>query len=296
MRLIFYRRPTKVIGKIRTRIQSSRAFFWREFYARPAPLRAASFKKKSTRNRPANMGHEKPDWLRLALFILLNLCCVVHSIRSFDYEGHSKIEIFVSTSQHGFAGQLAFDWLYFENPFLNLHCQLRYRAINDTVYNRNLLVKQYASQGMAPSLTFSSPTWSKTFEFEILIEEEARSTYWALNLTKAKAFQGASFHGNLPWRFKVELGKGLNLFEAQGTLVVSDAEPLLNVKLGDEETESIHLVSPPDGVILWQSPCTPGVAVLVPRLNTVETPFTGTCTVKSIYFLGYVAEFGQRTV
>ena len=211
----------------------------------------------------------------LILVLVLVWCCTdVLSVGFLDFKEQSRIETIVFSNQRGFTRQQAFDWLYFNDPVLVVYCQLRYRD-NDTDVNRNYLVRKFASQGMSPSLTLSSPTGSKTFDFETPIYEENFS-YWTMNISKTEVLKDIACNEKAPWNFKAELKKGLNLYETWGSLVFGDTEPLLNVKLGDSiESNSIDLRSAPDGVLLWHSPCSLGVAALVPRLNVTEMSYTG---------------------
>lgn len=162
--------------------------------------------------------------------------------------------------------------LYFRAASLDVHCQLRNRT-SDTQITRNALVNHYYTQGMSPTVTFITLEWSKSYKFDELIEDE--NVYWKLNISKDELLAQCEekFRGKIPWKLKVELGQGLNLFESWGTVVIPDIEPLLSVQLGDSLSESINISSPAD-VVIWQHPCTPGVAVLAP-LFKVQQSFTG---------------------
>ena len=162
--------------------------------------------------------------------------------------------------------------LYFKAASLEVHCQLRNRS-SDTQLTRNALVNQYYIQGMSPTVTFITLNWSKSYKFDVPIVDE--NVYWQLNISKDELLAQCeeTLGGKIPWTFKVELGQGLNLFESWGTVVIPDIEPLLSVQLGDSLTESNGISSPAD-VIVWQHPCTPGVAVLAP-LFEVEQSFAG---------------------
>ena len=165
-----------------------------------------------------------------------------------------------------------YNLLYFKAASLDVHCQLRNRS-SDTQHTRNALVNQYYTQGMSPTITFISPDWSKSYKFDEFIVNE--NVYWKLNISKDEllAHCEETLRGKIPWTFKVELGQGLDLFECWGTVVIPDIEPLLLVQLGDSLTESNEISAPTD-VIVWQHPCTPGVAVLAPLLE-VGKSFTG---------------------
>ena len=165
-----------------------------------------------------------------------------------------------------------YNLLYFKAASLDVHCQLRNRS-GDTQNTRNALGNQYYTQGMSPAITFITPDWSKSYKFDEFIVDE--NVYWKLNISKDEllAHCKETLGGKIPWTFKVELGQGLNLFECWGTVVIPDIEPLLSVQLGDSLTESNEISAPTD-VIVWQHPCTPGVAVLAPLLE-VGKSFTG---------------------
>lgn len=165
-----------------------------------------------------------------------------------------------------------YNLLYFKAAFLDLHCQLRNRS-SDTQITRNALVNQYYTQGMSPTVTFITLDWSKSYKFDELIADE--NVYWKLNIPKDELLAQCeeTLSGKIPWTFKVELGQGLNLFECWGTVVIPDIEPLLSVQLGDSLADSKEISAPTD-VIVWQHPCTPGVAVLAP-LFEVKQSFTG---------------------
>lgn len=165
-----------------------------------------------------------------------------------------------------------YNLLYFKAASLDVHCQLRNRS-SDTQNTRNTLGNQYYTKGMSPTITLITPDWWKSYKFEEFIADE--NVYWKLNISKDEllAHCEETLRGKIPWTFKVELGKGLNLFECWGTVVMPDIEPLLSVQLGDSLTES-NEISAPTNVIVWQHPCTPGVAVLAPLLE-VGKSFTG---------------------
>ena len=162
-----------------------------------------------------------------------------------------------------------YNLLYFEDASLAVHCQLRNRS-NDNPNTRNTLVNQYSAQGMPPTVTFITLDWSKSYKFDELIEGE--NVFWMLNISKHELLEEyeESNGGKIPWTFKVELGQGLNLFESWGTVVMPDKEPLLSVELGDHITELNKIPSPVD-VIVWQHPCSPGVAVLAPVFDGKQT-------------------------
>ena len=159
--------------------------------------------------------------------------------------------------------------LYFSGASMAVQCQLRNRS-SDTRISRNALVKQYSEQGMSPTVTFITLDWSRSYKIEKLVEDE--SVYWVLNISKQELlehYHGAS-NGKIPWTYKVELEHNLNLFESWGTVVIPDIEPLLSVHFGDHMAENID-ISAPNNVIFWQHPCTPGVAVLVPILESEKS-------------------------
>ena len=164
--------------------------------------------------------------------------------------------------------------LYFDEAILIIFCQIR-DPQNDTDYGRSHLVKFYASQGMAPTIVFSNSTWStETMEFPQLVEEE--KVYWKLNVSKSALMvdNGDWLDNREPWDFTVELGRGLDLFKTRGSLVVKEMEPLLSVQLGDKLKE-IPTAFLPQKSILWRSPCSPNVAVILPTFNTTLQPYSG---------------------
>ena len=165
--------------------------------------------------------------------------------------------------------------LYFSEAILSIRCQLRNRSW-DTSQSRNALVQQYADQGMFPTITFISLQCSKLYNIDELVEDD--SVYWTKNISKQEVLDYCVVdkNGNVPWTYKVELGKGLDLFESWGTVVFPDIEPLLSIQLGDTLGDSITGISPPKDVVYWQHPCSPAVAVLVPLFNTRKQSFTGT--------------------
>ncbi|XP_068707343.1 cation channel sperm-associated auxiliary subunit beta-like [Montipora foliosa] len=164
--------------------------------------------------------------------------------------------------------------LYFSEAILPIRCQLRNRSW-DTSQSRNALVQQYADQGMFPTITFISLQCSKSYNIDELVEDD--SVYWTKNISKQEVLDYCVVdkNGNVPWTYKVELGKGLDLFESWGTVVFPDIEPLLSIQLGDTLVDSITGISPPKDVVYWQHPCSPAVAVLVPLFNTRKQSFTG---------------------
>ena len=162
--------------------------------------------------------------------------------------------------------------LYFNDASLAIRCQLRNQSW-DNSHSRNALVKQYADQEMSPTVTLRTLDCSKSYKIEELVEDE--SVYWTVNISKQEVLEhcGAERNGKVPWTYKLELEKDLNLFESWGTVVFPDVEPLLSIELGDVLDESVDILAPKDA-IFWQHPCSPGVAVLVP-LSKSEQPFKG---------------------
>ena len=211
------------------------------------------------------------SFILLAAHFVLPLLQPLNS-NAFTYVGEGgMVEAVVFTD---FSSQFVepYNLLYFKAASLDVHCQLRNRS-SDTKNTRNALGNQYYTQGMSPTITLITPDWSISYKFDEFIVDE--NVYWKLNISKDEllAHCEETLRGKIPWAFKVELGQGLNLFECWGTVVIPDIEPLLSVQLGDSLTESNEISAPTD-VIVWQHPCTPGVAVLAPLLEVGES-FTG---------------------
>ena len=184
--------------------------------------------------------------------------------------GHEEVESVVFTSEDN-NGTDSFGQLYFRGSSVVIIYQLRYRN-NDTKYNRNYLVKRYASQGIKPNIRFWNLTWNTSFELEELVEEN--TVYWRRNISKLQISQDSNYISG-SWRYLVELGKGLNLFEKSGNLILKDEEPLLNLEFGDEVISPISFHSKPKDLIIRASPCSTGVAAIVPVINTTEDPYSG---------------------
>lgn len=202
------------------------------------------------------------------LFCLFPLCI---SWKLEFFKNSNALEAVVFTDKNSFDFH---NRLYFENDTLKIFCQIR-NPKNDTNYNRNTLVKYYATQGMAPTIVFSNSTWStQIMAFPLLVEEE--KVYWELNLSKTVLMQNSdsSLLYYEPWDFTVELGTGLDLFKTKGSLVVKEMEPLLSVQLGDEVKE-VPTEFSPIKTALWQSHCSPNVAVLQPTFNATIQPYSG---------------------
>lgn len=207
------------------------------------------------------MSASSGSFFLLAVNFVLILLQKLNS-NAFIYDGEKgMLEAVVFTD---FSSQFngPYNLLYFKNAFLAVQCQLRNRS-NDTPNTRNTLVSQYSAQGMSPTVTFITLGWSKSYNFDELIQDE--NVFWTLNISKHELLEqyDGTNSGKIPWTFKVELGQGLNLFESWGTVVMPDVEPLLSVELGDHMTEFNEISAPVD-VIVWQHPCSSGVAVLVP--------------------------------
>lgn len=206
----------------------------------------------------------------LVVHFVLTFLQTLHSNAFIDNGERGNVEAVLFTE---FPSQFSepYNLLYFKSASLVVHCQLRNRS-SDTQNTRNALVNQYSSQGMAPAVTFVTLGWSKSYHFDELIQDD--STYWTINISKLELLPHETSSGKSPWQYKVELGKGLNLFESWGTLVIPDIEPILSTEFGDYLTE-LNAISAAEDVIVWQHPCTPGVAVLVPVFE-VKQSFTGT--------------------
>lgn len=210
----------------------------------------------------------------LAVHFVLILFQTLNS-NAFIYDGERGLVEAVVFADFWSQFNEPYNLLYFKNAFLILHCQLRNRS-NDAKNTRNTLVKQYSAQGISPTVSFITLDWSKSYKFDEIVQDE--NVFWTLNISKSELLEhcnGAN-SGKIPWTFKVELGQGLNLFESWGTVVLPDMEPLLSVELGERMTEDNKIPSPVD-VIVWQHPCSPGVAVLTPVFEA-EQSFTGKLT------------------
>ena len=180
-----------------------------------------------------------------------------------------NIEAFLFTSR----SHETYNLLHFKDSSLKIFCQLRNR-VNDTKDVRNSLVRQYSSQGMSPTVTFTTPTWSKSYEFDNLVDDE--NVYWTLNISKSELLQQVDSisDGKTHWTYKIELGNGIDLFESWGTVVFPETEPLLSVRLGDE-VEEVNENMAVEDVIFWQHPCSLSVALLALVRKEVEISFTG---------------------
>lgn len=210
-------------------------------------------------------------------FFLLTLHFVIislqklHSNAFIDFGERGIVEAVVFAE---FTSQFRepYNLLYFKSAFLVVHCQLRNRS-SDTQNSRNVLVNQYSSQGMTPIVTIITLSWSKSYFFDQLVQGE--DSYWTMNISKQELSEHyhEESHGRIPWQFKIELGQDLNLFESWGTLVLPEFDPILSVQFGDYMSD-LNAIPAVEDVIVWQHPCTPGVAVLVPVFEVKEF-FTG---------------------
>jgi hypothetical protein len=196
--------------------------------------------------------------------------CTFSSLLPYEFENEGDVESVVFTSEDNNETD-SFGQIYLQGSSMIIIYQLRYRN-NDTKHNRNNLVRRYASQGMKPNIRFWNLTWNTSFEVKELVEED--TVYWTRNISKNELTQDLNYASGT-WRFFVELGTGLNLFEKSGNLIIKDEEPLLNLELGDLVTNAIPLQSQPNDVIIRHSPCSSGVAAIVPVINTTENPYSG---------------------
>ncbi|XP_022784623.1 cation channel sperm-associated protein subunit beta-like [Stylophora pistillata] len=207
----------------------------------------------------------------LALHFVIILLQKQHSNAFIDFGDRGSVEAVVFEE---FSSQFRepYNLLYFKSASLVVYCQLRNRS-SDTQNSRNVLVNEYSSQGMAPTITIVTLGWSKSYFFNELIQDE--DSYWKMNISKEELSE--HFHeeskGRIPWQFRVELGQGLNLFESWGNLIIPDFDPLFSVEFGDSLSDQ-NAIPVVEDVIVWQHPCTPGFAVLVPVFEVKES-FTG---------------------
>ncbi|XP_031554331.1 cation channel sperm-associated protein subunit beta-like [Actinia tenebrosa] len=208
--------------------------------------------------------------LFVCLAVLSTFQCSFSSFLPYDF-GHEDVESVVYTSNSEDNGTDSFGQLYFQGSSMVIIYQVRYRY-NDTKYNRNSLVRRYASQGIKPNIRFWNLTWNTSFELKELVEED--TVYWRRNISKLQISQDTNYISG-SWKYLVELGKGLNLFEKSGSLILKDEEPLLNLEFGDEITNPILFQSKPNGLIIKSSPCSSGVAAIVPVINTTEDEYSG---------------------
>lgn len=244
--------------------RAQRLAFWQEIRSKP--------NKTDKMSAPSSLFHFA------SVCFILTLLQALHS-NAFIYSGErGMVEAVLFT--HSFSQfNEPHNLLYFNDASLAIRCQLRNQSW-DTPQTRNALVKQYSEQGMSPSVTFITLDWSKSFNIEELVEDE--NIYWTSNISKHELLEhcDGESNGKIPWTYKVELGQGLNLFESWGTVVFPDIEPLLSVQLGDVLDEFIDLSAPKD-VMLWQHPCSAGIALLVPIFESKES-FTGKLDCKSL--------------
>lgn len=224
--------------------------------------------------------------LLVCLSVLSSFQCSFSVFLPYDF-GHEEVESVVSTTEDNY-GTDSFGQLYFQGSSMVLIYQLRYRN-NDTKHNRNTLVRRYASQGMRPNIRFWNLTWNASFELEELVEEN--TVYWKRNISQLQLSHDSNYISG-SWRYFVELGKGLNLFEKSGNLIFKDEEPLLNLEFGDRVISSILFQSKPTDLIIRGSPCSSGVAAIVPVINTTVSPYSG----KQLYKTGLILLFKPDTL
>ncbi|KAK3726940.1 hypothetical protein QZH41_014797 [Actinostola sp. cb2023] len=207
------------------------------------------------------------------LIILVVLENAFSSFLPYEFENDGDVESVVFTAEDN--GKDSLGQLHLQGSSPQIIFQLR-RRDNDTNYNRNVLVSRYVSRGMHPTIMFWNTSWSISFELNELVQAES-DVYWKRNITVSELFHPQTQHNSFKrWNFIAELGKGLNLFQKKGSLIIGDAEPLLNLQFGDlMESNAISLQSLPNDVILRSSPCSSVVAGVVPLTNMSENPNSG---------------------
>ncbi|EDO49139.1 predicted protein [Nematostella vectensis] len=211
--------------------------------------------------------------LALSLITNLSLGMVKGSFLPYDFAKSGQIETVVFTAAN--RETESFGQLYLAGSRMEVFCQLRYRTIQDTNETRRELVDRFALNGMRPRITFSNMTRNSSFEFNEFVVDE-NGAYWKVNISKSEISQdNFSLDSSEAWQYYAELGKGLNLFESSGTLVVKELEPLLNLQFGDEVHGPISVISPPYGAVIRHSACSPGVSAIVPLLDTSIKQFSG---------------------
>ena len=205
-----------------------------------------------------------------AYIICLFPMCLSWNLEFSKNSNEPQLVVFTDNSSFDFHNRL-----YLEDDNMRILCQI-INPQNDTAYNRNELVKNYISVGMAPAIVFSNSTCS-THIMEFFPLVEGGNFYWQLNVSKTVFLQNRQNMSLLnyePWDFTVELGTGLDLFKTKGSLVIKENEPLLSVQLGDE-LPGLSTAFSPIKFTLWHSHCSPNVAVLHPTFNMTLQPYSG---------------------
>lgn len=207
--------------------------------------------------------------LSIGLLVILTVFeSVFSSILPYDFDNDDGVEIVVFTSKDSGSGLLG--QLYLQGQSPEIIFQLRNRD-NDTKYNRNALVNHYSSQGIHPSILFFNASWNASLELDELVQTED-SLYWRRNITISNLFYQETKYSIRRYEFMAELGKGLNLFEHRGSLIIKEEEPLFDLQFGDL-VNSVPVN--PKELIIRNAPCSPVIAGVIPISNASENPNSG---------------------
>lgn len=202
--------------------------------------------------------------------ILIGFESVFSSFLPYDFRNDGEVGSVVFSSEDDSEGLLG--QLYLQKPSSQVIFQLK-RRDNDNQYNRNLLVNQYASQGIYPTIMFLNASWNTSLELDEFVQNQ-ENAYWTRNITVTELFYEPKKYSLRRYDYIAELGKGLNLFECRGSVIIQGAEPLLNLQFGDS-VDTVPLNSNPDDLILRSSPCSSLIAGVVPVVNVSESPNSG---------------------
>ncbi|XP_038603486.1 cation channel sperm-associated protein subunit beta isoform X2 [Tachyglossus aculeatus] len=147
--------------------------------------------------------------------------------------------------------------LYLGSGPLEVDCELI--GLVDTQENRNRLLKQYTSVGLAPSLRIVNSTYSSVFHFKMTLDMS-----WSVKIPRNAIVVGSDIAAREEWFVTIALHDGLNVFSTEGTLLDFYREPILQWQLGEIlDPSEIKVIIPHLTTLrLTQSPCASDVGII----------------------------------
>ncbi|XP_016081680.2 cation channel sperm-associated protein subunit beta isoform X2 [Ornithorhynchus anatinus] len=129
----------------------------------------------------------------------------------------------------------------------------------DTQENRNRLLRQYTSVGLAPSLRIVNSTYSSVFHFKMTLDMS-----WTIKIPRNTIVVGTDIAATEEWFVTIALHDGLNIFSTEGTLLDIFREPILQWQLGEimDPSEVKDIIPHLTALTLTQSPCASDVGII----------------------------------
>ncbi|XP_069771575.1 cation channel sperm-associated auxiliary subunit beta-like [Narcine bancroftii] len=209
------------------------------------------------------------EWTSLHAIIIIILCKLHHIL---NYKDPDAERFSCSTGEvNNKSDRIR---LYLHGDYMNINCSLYFEKKYSEEFS-NILVPLYSSVGIVPSLEISNRSSTFVFNFQQILAQNI--SVWQLSIPREKLVLETDVFPVDEWYVKLKLYYGDPLHTADGTLLDTMREPILQWKLGREvhSSEIIPILKIAHSLKVVKRLCASDVSVLAPLFLNHKRPDAG---------------------